>query len=156
MLSHFIPTAIIFMHLTVEKICSITSFNWILKIREQIGSSSSFNLIVPHIESNNIIIRWFLVFGIITITITVFVFINFCRTFKVFCNSEPKFKSWLSNYKCDKSSKASKVMWREQKIGRNKISNCDYVQQCLAWPYQYPTRQIWLLFLPVTVFFLCF
>lgn len=41
-----------------------------------------------------------------------------------------------------KSSKASKVMRREQKIGRNKISNCDYVQQCLAWPYQYPTRQI--------------
>lgn len=108
LLSHFIPTAIIFMHLTVEKICSITSFNWILKIREQIGSSSSFNLIVPHIESNNIIIRWFLVFGIITITITVFVFINYCRTFKVFCNSEPKFKSWLSNFKCDKKLKSFK------------------------------------------------
>lgn len=85
----------------------------------------------------------------------VFLIINHCRTHKVFVIVNKNLKVGCQIISEIKSSQDF-VMQRELKIGKNKISNCDYVPQCLKQPYQYPTHQILLLFSPATVFFLCF
>lgn len=63
----------------------------------------------------------------------VFVFINNCRTFKVFVTVYQNLKVGCQIISEIKSSQDF-VMQSELKIGKIKISNCDYVPQCLTKP----------------------